>query len=72
MHDIALQHGRRLLQSFTGMLEYVGVADVELAAKSLLMTVRGLEYEGLVGSPDFTPDKVGDALRHSIRGVLAA
>lgn len=72
MHGIALQHGRRLLQSFTGMLEYVGVTDVELASKSLLMTVRGLEYEGLVGSPDFTPEKVAAALRHSIRGVLAA
>jgi hypothetical protein len=71
MHGIALQHARRLLQSFTGVLEYVGAADVELAAKSILMTVRGLEYEGLVGSPDFTPEKVRAALHHKIRTVLA-
>lgn len=71
MHGIALQHARRLLQSFTGVLEYVGAAEVELAAKSILMTVRGLEYEGLVGSPDFTPEKVRAALHHKIRAVLA-
>lgn len=71
MHGIALQHGRRLLQSLTGVLEYAGAAEVELAAKSILMTVRGLEYEGLVGSPDFTPEQVRAALRHKIRAVLA-
>lgn len=71
MHGIALQHGRRLLQSFSGVLEYVGVAEVELAAKSILMTVRGLEYEGLLGSPDFTPAKVRAALHRKIRAELA-
>lgn len=71
MHGIALQHGRRLLQSFSGVLEYVGVAEVELAAKSIMMTVRGLEYEGLLGSPDFTPEKVRAAFSHKIRTVLA-
>lgn len=72
MHGIALQHGRHLLQSFTGVLAYMGVADVELAAKSILMTVRGLEYEGLLGSPDFTPESVRAALGYKIRAVLSA
>lgn len=72
MHGIALQHGRRLLQSFMGILEYVDATEVELAAKSILMTVRGLEYEGLLGSPDFTPDKVRASLLRKIRAELAA
>lgn len=71
MHGIALQHGRHLMQSFIGLLEYFGVAEADLAAKSIIMTVRGLEYEGLVGSPDFTPEKVRAALSHKIRSVMA-
>ncbi|HEX4870101.1 MAG TPA: TetR family transcriptional regulator [Moraxellaceae bacterium] len=71
MHGIALQHGRRLMQSFIGLLEYFGVAETEFAAKSIIMTVRGLEYEGLVGSPDFTPEKIRAALSHKIRSVMA-
>ncbi|HET8731630.1 MAG TPA: hypothetical protein VFM34_11060 [Moraxellaceae bacterium] len=71
MHGIALQHSRRLLQSFIGILEYFGVAEVEQAAKSFFTTVRGLEYEGLVGSPDFTPEKVRAAIRYKIRVVMS-
>lgn len=71
MHGIALQHGRRLLSNFIRILEYVGAHEAELGAKSILMTVRGLEYEGLLESPDFSHDKVKAALRHKIRAVLA-
>lgn len=71
MHEMALKHGQRLLTNFTHILEYVGANDVDLGAKSILTTVRRLEYEGMVASPDFTQDKVKDALRHQIRAVLA-
>jgi DNA-binding transcriptional regulator YbjK len=71
MHGIALLHGRRLLEHLTRILEYVGANDVELGARSILMTVRGLEYEGMLGSPDFTVEKIEAALRHEIRAVLA-
>lgn len=71
MHGIALLHGRRLLEHFTHILEYVGANEVELGARSILMTVRGLEYEGMLGSPDFTVEKIEAALRHEIRSVLA-
>ncbi|MCC2638229.1 MAG: transcriptional regulator [Moraxellaceae bacterium] len=72
IHGIALQHERRLLQSYVDFLEYLGVSEVELAAKSIHMTVRGLESEGLLGSPDFTPDKVRAALLRRIRAELPA
>lgn len=71
MHTIALQHGRRILVNFMRILEYVGAREVELGAKAIHMTVRGLEYEGLLGSPDFTREKVKAALHHKIRAVLA-
>lgn len=71
MHEIALLHGRRLLQNFTRILEYAGASEVELGAKSILMTVRRLEYEGLLNSPDFSYDMVKAALHHNIRAVLA-
>lgn len=71
MHGIALLHGRRLLEHFTHILEYVGAAEAELGARSLLMTVRGLEYEGMIGSPDFNFERIKAALRHEIRAVLA-
>lgn len=71
MHDSALQHSHRLLTNFTQILDYVGVHEVELGAKSILTTVRRLEYEGLVGAPGFTQEAVKAALSHQIRAVLA-
>jgi DNA-binding transcriptional regulator YbjK len=71
MHEMALRHGLRLLESFTQMLEYVGVNEMDLAAKSILMTVRRLEYEGMLGARDFTGEKIQAALVHQIRAVLA-
>lgn len=70
MHEMALQHGRRILVNFIQILDYVGVKEVELGAKSILVTVRRLEYEGMLGAEDFTQEKVRDALRHQIRAVL--
>lgn len=72
MHEMALQHGRRVLVNFIQILDYVGVKEVELGAKSILVTVRRLEYEGMLGSEDFTLEKIREALRHQIRAVLAA
>nr|AMK59340.1 putative TetR family regulatory protein [uncultured bacterium UPO53] len=72
MRDLALQHGSRLLTNFTQIMEYVGAEEVDLGAKSLLATVRRLEYEGMLGSPEFTHEKVRDTLRHQIRAVLSA
>ncbi len=72
MHDMALQHGRRLLGNFVQILEYVGANEPELGAKSILSTVRRLEYEGMLSpTGSFTPDSVRQALRHQIRAVLA-
>lgn len=72
MHAMALQHGRRILVNFIQLLEYVGAREVELGARSILVTVRRLEYEGMLGAEDFTEEKIRDALRHQIRAVLAA
>ena len=58
-------------KNFTQILEYVGARDIELAAKSLIGTVRRLEYEGLLGAEEFTREKVAHALLHQIRAVLA-
>ncbi|MDF2444788.1 MAG: hypothetical protein K0S46_24 [Moraxellaceae bacterium] len=71
MHGIALQHGHRLLDNLKSILDYVGAREVELAAKSILMTVRGLEYEGLLDSPDFSREKVRAALHYKMRAVLS-
>lgn len=71
MHEIALQHGRRLMGNFTQILEYAGANEVELGAKSILMTVRGLEYEGMLGAVEFSYETVKAALHHKIRAVLA-
>lgn len=72
MHDMALQHGRRLLGNFVQILEYVGAHEPELGAKSILSTVRRLEYEGMLSPPgSFTPDSVRQALLHQTRAVLA-
>jgi DNA-binding transcriptional regulator YbjK len=71
MHEIALHHARRLLGNFTQILEYVGASEAELGAKSILMTVRGLEYEGLLGSSEFSFDAVKAALHYKMRAVLA-
>lgn len=71
MHGLALNHGRRLLENFAQMLEYAGASEVELASRSILVTVRGLEYEGLLGADDFSHDRVKAALHHQIRAVLA-
>jgi DNA-binding transcriptional regulator YbjK len=71
LHRMALEHGNRLLVNFTRILEYVGASDIELAARSLIGTVRRIEYEGMLGSDDFTREKVAAALLHQIRAVLA-
>ncbi len=71
LHDIALQHSHRLLSNFTQILEYVGVREVELGAKSILTTVRRLEYEGMISAPGFSHESVKAALSHQIRAVLA-
>ena len=71
MHEMALQHGHRLLGNFTRILEYVGVNDVELGAKSMLTTVRRLEYEGMVGAPGFSAENIKAALVHQMRAVMA-
>lgn len=72
MHAMALQHGQRILVNFIQILEYAGASEVELGARSILVTVRRLEYEGMLGAEDFTEGKIRDALRHQIRAVLAA
>lgn len=71
LHDIALQHSHRLLSNFTQILEYVGVREVELGAKSVLTTVRRLEYEGMISAPGFSYESAKAALSHQIRAVLA-
>ncbi len=70
MHEMARQHGHRLLSNFTRILEYVGANEVELGAKSILTTVRRLEYEGMVGAPEFSVESVKAALAHQMRAVL--
>ena len=71
MYAMALQHGRRVLGNFIQILDYVGAHEIELGAKSILMTVRRLEYEGMLGAEDFTQEKISTALRHQMRAVLA-
>lgn len=72
MHQMALQHGRRLLGNFTQVLERFGANEAELGAKSILGTVRRLEYEGMLTPPEmFTRESVKKALLHQIRAVLA-
>jgi DNA-binding transcriptional regulator YbjK len=72
MHVMALQFGDKILSHFRQILEYAGVNDVELAARSLLTTVRRLEYEGMVDSPNFTHEEVKKAIHHQMRMVLGA
>lgn len=72
LHAFALQHGQRLLGNFIRMLEYLGASEVELAAKSLMSTVRWLEYEGMLSAPgEFTRDKVMHAISHQLRAMLS-
>jgi len=72
MHALALQHGQRLLGNFIRMLEYLGASEVELAAKSLMSTVRRLEYEGMLSAPgEFTRAKVEHAISHQLRVMLS-
>lgn len=71
MHAMALQHGSRLLSNFTQILEYVGANEVEMGSRSVLATVRRLEYEGLLDPEAFTHEKVRDTLRHQMRAVLS-
>lgn len=72
MHEMAVQHGTRLLTNFTQILEYVGANEVDLGAKSILTTVRRLEYEGMIDEAHFTYDNVKKALHHQMLAVLSA
>lgn len=72
MHMLALQHDQLLLGNFTRLLEYLGANAVELAAKSLMSTVRRLEFEGMLSAPgEFTRGKVKHAISHQLRAMLS-
>lgn len=71
MHDLALQHGRRLLTNFVHILAQVGATEPELGAKCIMSTVRRLEYEGMLLGPEaFSEESVRQALHHQIKAVL--
>lgn len=71
LHGMALQHGSRLLINFTQILQYVGAREVELGARSVLATVRRLEYEGMLDPEALTHERVKEALRHQMLAVLS-
>lgn len=71
LHDMALQHGSFQLQKFMQILEYVGANEVELGARSLLATVRRLEYEGMLNPEASTHERIKSVLHHQMRAVLA-
>lgn len=54
LHTMAVQHGKRLSQAMTEMLRAAHVAEPQLAASSIIDTVRRLEYEWVMTS---SPDK---------------
>lgn len=72
MHALALQHDQRLLGNFARLLEYLGANEVQDAARSLMSTVRRLEFEGMLSAPEsFTPDMVRQAVSHQLRAMLS-
>lgn len=71
LKGMAMQHGSRLLGNFMQILQYVGARDIELGARSLLSTVRRLEYEGMLDSVALNYEHVRVTLHHQIRAVLA-
>jgi DNA-binding transcriptional regulator YbjK len=68
LHTMAVQHSRRLGQSLTQLLEMVNIPDAELAAISIIGTVRRLEYEAVMSQH---PDKaaIKRALVHQVKAV---
>lgn len=71
MHGMAVQHGRRLQGNFIRMLDYLGTREPELAARSLLATVRRLEYEAMVEPAQCDHERIRYALLHQIKAVMA-
>lgn len=71
MHALAIQHDQRLLGNFIRLLNYLGANEVELAARSLIGTVRRLEYEGMLSAVgEFTRERVRHAMHHQLRAML--
>lgn len=71
MHALAIQHDQRLLGNFIRLLQYLGANEVELAARSLIGTVRRLEYEGMLTAVgEFTHERVRYAMHHQLRAML--
>lgn len=71
MHALAIQHDQRLLGNFIRLLQYLGANEVELAARSLIGTVRRLEYEGMLSAVgEFTHERVRHAMHHQLRAML--
>jgi len=68
LHTMAVQHSRRLGQSLTQLLQMVNIPDAELAAISVIGTVRRLEYEAMMNS---SPDKaaIKRTLVHQVKAV---
>jgi DNA-binding transcriptional regulator YbjK len=71
LKGMALQHGSRLLENFMQILNYVGANEVELGARSIIATVRRLEYEGMLDEAELNYEHVRKTLHHQIRAVLA-
>jgi DNA-binding transcriptional regulator YbjK len=73
MHTLAIQHDQKLQGNFTRLLEYLGTNDVALAARSLMSTVRRLEFDGMLNPIEsgFSPDGVKRAVAHQLRAVLS-
>ncbi|MGB4344658.1 MAG: hypothetical protein WBJ03_13715 [Moraxellaceae bacterium] len=71
MHALAIQHDQRLLGNFIRLLKYLGANEVELAARSLIGTVRRLEYEGMLSAVgEFTHERIRHAMHHQLRAML--
>ncbi|HQV42116.1 MAG TPA: TetR family transcriptional regulator [Moraxellaceae bacterium] len=72
MHALALQHDQRLMGNFTRLLEYLGTREVESAARSLMSTIRRMEFEGMLSVPDrFTSEWVSQVISHQLRAMLS-
>lgn len=72
MHALALQHDQRLQVNFHRLLESLGAKEVDLAARSLMNTVRWMEYEGVLSAAgEFSRDKVKHMLSHQLRAMLS-
>lgn len=68
LHALAMQHGRRLVGNFMQVLEFAGTPDVEMGAKSMLCTVRRLEYEAMMTMPE--KDILKATLIHQMKALL--